>query len=203
MTDTKRILGIVGSYRKDGVIDSLVSTILAAAAEKGADVRKMYLSDSDIRFCTNCRECAQLPGKEYVPCVVHDDEMTDIVGQILLSDAIVVGAPVNMGSINALTQRLIERCIGFGYYPWGNQYPVLRDKEKRRDAILVSSSAAPSFMNSRIFGVSAISSLHQLANLVGARVTGTIKVGLVNKEEFALPKSAMLRARRAGHRIAA
>ena len=203
MTGTRKILGIVGSYRKGGVIDSVVSAVLEAAEEKGAETQKIYLQDRDIGFCTNCRECAQAPGKHYVPCVVHDDEMTGVVGQILSSDTIVVGAPVNMGSVNAMTQRFIERCIGFAYYPWDNLQPALRDTNKRRNAILISSSAAPSFMNNRIFGMSAISSLHVFANSVGARVTGTIKVGLVNKREFALPERTAQKARQTGHRIAA
>ncbi len=203
MTGTKKILGIVGSYRKGGVIDSVVSTVLEAAREKGAETNKIHLQDRDVGFCANCRECAQAPGENYVPCVVHDDEMSGIVGQILSSDTIVVGAPVNMGSVNAMTQRFIERCIGFAYYPWGNLQPVLRDTKKRRDAILICSSAAPSFMNSRIFGMSALSSLHTFANSVGARVTGTIKVGLVNRREFVLPERTAQKARRTGHRIAA
>lgn len=203
MTGTRKILGIVGSYRKGGVIDSVVSTVLEAAGEKGAETVKIHLQDRDIGFCTNCRECAQEPGKNYVPCVVHDDEMSAIVRQILESHTIVVGAPVNMGSVNAMTQRFIERCIGFAYYPWGNLQPALRDTNKQRDAILISSSAAPSFMNSRIFGMSAMSSLHTFANSVGARVTGTIKVGLVNRREFVLPERTAQKARRTGHRIAA
>ena len=44
----KKILGIVGSYRKGGVIDTLVSEVLASAQEQGALISKIYLKDSHI-----------------------------------------------------------------------------------------------------------------------------------------------------------
>jgi multimeric flavodoxin WrbA len=52
---SRRILGIVGSYRQGGTIDQAVSAVLAAAAEGGAATEKVYLCESRIEFCTNCR----------------------------------------------------------------------------------------------------------------------------------------------------
>ena len=51
------ILGIVGSYRKGGTIDQAVSSVLAAARTNGAETKKIYLKDLNIRFCNNCRRC--------------------------------------------------------------------------------------------------------------------------------------------------
>lgn len=36
----KRIPGIVGSYRKNGVIDTLVTNVLSAAEEQGAETEE-------------------------------------------------------------------------------------------------------------------------------------------------------------------
>lgn len=55
----KKIVGIVGSYRKDGIIDSAVSAILKGAQRRGAETKKIYLVDKDIAFCRNCRKCTQ------------------------------------------------------------------------------------------------------------------------------------------------
>ena len=38
-----RITAIVGSYRKDGVIDQAVDEMLAAAREAGAETTKIYI----------------------------------------------------------------------------------------------------------------------------------------------------------------
>jgi multimeric flavodoxin WrbA len=196
MPDSKSIIGIVGSYRKGGVIDTVVSAILDTAAEGGASTEKIYLSDRRIEFCTNCRECVQPPGEARVPCVVHtDDDINDIISRVFAADTVVVGAPVNLGSANALTQKFAERCIGAYYYPWGAKYPVLRQKNKPRKAILVSSSAAPAFMNRGTFGSGAIQTLETIADLLGAEVVDTIRVGQVSERDFEVPERSLRKAR--------
>ena len=203
MTTEKRFLGIVGSYRKGGVIDTVVSEILDAASECGAATQKIYLEDKRVEFCTNCRECVQPAGIERVPCIVHtDDDVNGIFDEVYQSDTIVLGAPVNLGSANALTQRFAERCIGAYYYPWGKHYPVLRDKSRPRTAILVTSSAAPGFMNGA-FGVGAVTTLQTIADLMGAEVIHTIKVGLVSERDFKVPDRSLKKARLAAEKLAA
>jgi NAD(P)H-dependent FMN reductase len=204
MENKRRFLGIVGSYRKGGVIDTVVSEVLDAAKQKGAITSKIYLSDCNINFCTNCRECTQPPGSDRVPCVVNtDDDMNAIVDQIEASDTVVIGAPVNIGSANAMTQKFVERCVGYYYFPWGAKYPVLRDKRKRRKAILVCGSAAPAFLNRGFFGSSATMTLKEIAKLIGADVVQTIKVGEVISRDFRVPDRSLKKARRAAQMLAA
>lgn len=204
MENRKRFLGIVGSFRKGGVTDTVVSEVLNAAEKNGAITRKIYLSDCNIDFCINCRECTQSPGTERVPCFVHpDDEMNDIIEQIEKSDTVVIGAPVNIGNANAVTQKFVERCVGYYYFPWGARYPVLRDNRIRRNAILVCGSAAPAYMNNGVFGSSALMTLKQIASLIGADVVQTIKVGQVISRGFSVPERSLKKARRAAEMLAA
>ena len=204
MNTCGRFLGIVGSYRKGGVIDTVVTEILGAAASAGALTEKIYLADKHVEFCTNCRECVQRPGSERVPCVVHgDDDVDGIFEQVYAASTLILGAPVNLGSANALTQRFAERCIGSYYYPWGRRYPVMRNKAKPRKAIIVSSSAAPAFMNTAAFGSSAIMTLQTIAELLGAEVVETIKVGLVSEREFRVPERNLKKARQIAETLAA
>ena len=204
MKPEKRFLGIVGSYRKGGVIDTVVSEILNAAADCGAQTEKIYLADKHVEFCTNCRECVQPEGTESVPCVVNtDDDVNGLFDEVYASATLVLGAPVNLGSANALTQRFAERCIGAYYYPWGKHYPVLRDKTKPRTAILVTSSAAPGFMNNGAFGVGAVNTLQTIAELMGAEILHTIKVGLVSERDFEVPERSLRKARLAAEKLAA
>ena len=135
--------------------------------------------------------------------VSRDDDLNDILAEIEKADTVVIGAPVNLGSANALTQRFAERCIGYYYYPWGAHYPVLRDNTKRRKAILVSSSAAPRFMNSKAFGSGAMMTLRTIAELVGAEISEEIKVGLVTKHDYDVPQRSLQKARKAAARLAA
>lgn len=56
----QNIPGIVGSYRKGGIIDSTVSEVLAAAEQGGAEVKKLCRLGRHVEFCTNCRRCMQV-----------------------------------------------------------------------------------------------------------------------------------------------
>lgn len=59
MDNRIKVLAIVGSYRKGGIIDTATDEILASAREEGAEAEKIYLIDKHIEFCTNCRSCTQ------------------------------------------------------------------------------------------------------------------------------------------------
>lgn len=197
------VLGIVGSYRRNGNIDSAIDAVLAASGSLGTETGKIYLADYEIEFCANCRECMQIPGTEHVECVAHNDGMKEVLSRIAQSDAVVVGAPVNVGNANAMTQRFVERCAGFYYWPWGSHSgPALRSKVQSRRAVLISSSMAPWFINNRFFGFNALHTLRFFARSIGARVVDVIKIGLVTDREVRLSAGTRRHAVRAAARLA-
>jgi len=106
----KKIVGIVGSYRKGGNVDALVSEVIDAASAAGAETEKIYLLDKRIEFCTNCRACTQAPGKTPGECV-SDDDVAGIVEKVMASNAVVIGTPVNFSNVNALTKQFMERLV--------------------------------------------------------------------------------------------
>ena len=193
-----KVIGIVGSYRKHGVIDSVVTEILAEAEEQGVKTNKIYLQDRQIEFCTNCRVCMQEEGEKRGTCIL-DDEMVSILEEIESANSLVIGAPVNFGNINALTQRFLERCVCYGYWPWDTPAPKMRNPQVSKKAVLVSSSAAPAFMAKLLTG--ALRSLKQLARMLGAKPIGTIWVGLVNQQETKLSDRIKQQAKRLAHKL--
>lgn len=200
MTSTNKIIGIVGSYHEEGHVDALVSAVLKAAAEAGAQTRKVYLREQNIQFCTNCRSCMQSPGVTRGPCVLEDG-MERLLQEIEAAHGLVIGAPVNFGDVNAITRRFLERCVGFAYWPWGARAPTLRSEAMPRRAVLVTASAAPAWMGRLVF--SAVGTLKTLARLLGARPIGVLWLGIAGGREVSLPASMTARARRLGHRLAA
>ena len=194
----KKVLGIVGSYRKDGIIDSAVTSVLRGAAEKGAEVEKIYLLDYRIEFCRNCRSCMQEPGLERGKCVIEDD-LEILLKKVDSSEYLVIGAPVNCGNLNALTRRFMERCVGYGYWPWGKPVPKGRIKSKPRKSVLVSSSAAP-FLIGRYF-TGAVGALKQLSELLGAKPSGVFWEGLVNRKNQGLSERSLGRSRKLGMKL--
>ena len=197
----KKILGIVGSYRKNGIIDCLVTETLSSAEALGAATKKIYLSDAHIEFCKNCRQCTQEPGAEPGKCV-HSDDFNSILSEWKECDALVIGSPVNFFNITAVTRKFMERLVCFSYWPWGQHNPKMRSRSKDKRAVLITSTAMPSFMG-RLF-TGAPRALRLIAETMGAKPVKTIFVGLAaQKEHPALSEKAIRQARAAGRLLAA
>ncbi len=190
------IIGIVGSYRKNGTIDTAVSEILEAAAQKGAHTEKIYLQDQHIEFCTNCRHCLQTPGRG--ECVLKDD-MASLLDRIEAADALVLGSPVNFGDINALTRRFLERTVCYGYWPWTSPAPIHSTAKPKKKAVLVTSSAAPRLIARWL--MVPIKTLKDLASMLGAKPIGTLWIGMVDPKDSKLSTRNHQRAQQLGYQL--
>jgi len=197
----KKILGIVGSYRKNGIIDCMVTEALSSAEALGAVTNKIYLSDAHIEFCKNCRKCTQEPGAEAGKCV-HSDDFNAIMSKWKECDGLVIGAPVNFFNITAVARKFMERLACFSYWPWGQASPKMRSNNKDKMAVLITSAAMPSFMG-RLF-TGAPRALRLIAETMGAKPVKTIFVGLAALKEHPTPsENAIRKAQAAGRQLAA
>jgi multimeric flavodoxin WrbA len=175
---SKKVLAIVGSYRKGGTIDAAVEAVLEGAREKGAVTRTIYLVGQHIEFCTNCRECMQAPGPERGKCAQQDD-LEPILTEIEAADAIVLGSPVNCYNATAIFRRFMERLVGFAYWPWG----------KAGFLIPLATGTARA--------------LRVTATMLGARTVGSLWIGLAAGEpHHALSARVRERARHIGWKLA-
>ena len=197
---SRKVVAIVGSYRKGGTIDQAVEAILEGARAHGAVTQTVQLRNCDIEFCTNCRSCMQEPGETRGRCVQQDD-LEAILSGIESADSIVLGSPVNAFNATALFRRFLERLVGYGYWPWGQNAPSARTKLKPRKAVLVASAAMPGFLIPCATG--APRALRTAATLLGAKTVGNLWIGLSAKEEHQkLSMPTRLRARQLGTRLA-
>jgi multimeric flavodoxin WrbA len=119
----KRIIGIIGSPRKKGNTDILVSNILEGAKSEGAKTETIFLADLHIRECDGCHVCWK--GK---PCSKNDD-MNSIYPKIIDSDAIIFGTPVYWYGPTGLMKMFIDRFVYFNY-------PPNRERIKEKKAII-------------------------------------------------------------------
>jgi multimeric flavodoxin WrbA len=175
----RRVVAIVGSYRKGGTIDTAVKAILEGARAKGAETHTIYLTDRHLEFCTNCRRCTQAPGLQRGQCVQQDD-LDGILREIDAADAIVLGSPVNFWNVTAIYRRFLERLLGGAYWPWGAWSPKQRGKQTSRKAALVASSAMPGFCIPLLTG--AARALRASAQILGAKPVARLWIGLVAKQ---------------------
>jgi multimeric flavodoxin WrbA len=99
-----KVLGIVGSPKKNGNVDVLVSQVLKGAASQGAETCKVYLNNMQIR---PCQSCGIDPAPKYC---IFDDDMNEIYAYLQSCDAAVLGSPVYFDSVSAQTKLMIDRC---------------------------------------------------------------------------------------------
>jgi len=180
MPMAKKIIAINGSYRRGGIIDQAVEAAAAAARAGGAETEIVLLSGKNIGFCDNCRACAQEPGPGRGVCPLGDD-MDAILDAVDACDGLILAAPVNCFNVNALFRKFMERGTPYAYWPWGAMGPAFRRKAGGKKAVLITSSAMPSLLARFLTG--ALRALRLTAKSLGARVAGTLFIGVSSMEE--------------------
>jgi multimeric flavodoxin WrbA len=119
----KKILGVVGSPRKNGNTDILVSRILDGAKAAGVAVEKIFLADLKIAECDGCHACWKAER------CAKDDDMQALYPKIIGSDLIVFGTPVYWYGPTALMTGFIDRFVYFNC-------PATRAKIRGKSAVL-------------------------------------------------------------------
>lgn len=119
-----RVLGIVGSPRKNGNTHLMVLKALDGAIAEGAQTDLLLLGDMRIKECDGCHACWNDR-----PCSKNDD-MVGIYQKIAEADAIVFGTPVYWFGPTALMKSLLDRFVYFNC-------EVNRPKVRGKKAILL------------------------------------------------------------------
>lgn len=121
------ILAIIGSPRKGGNTEILISQIAEGAASAGAQVETIHLGGLHICECDGCHACWR--GR---PCS-KDDDMRALYEKIAASDVIVFGTPVYWYGPTALMKALVDR---FVYFNCEANRPLVRGKRAALAVVL-------------------------------------------------------------------
>jgi multimeric flavodoxin WrbA len=103
-----KILGLVGSPRKNSNTDLLVSAVLAGAAKNKHTTQKVYLYNVEIAPCVDCKACK----KGDFQCVLKDG-MQKLYPKIQNADVIVFGTPLYWYGPSAKMKLLLDRLRPF------------------------------------------------------------------------------------------
>jgi len=98
-----KVIGIVGSPRKNGNTETLTAHTLEAIAEEGLHTELIRLAGLDIRPCNACMVC-----RKEERCPIEDD-LFPIYLEMKQADGIIIASPVYYGSATALVKALMER----------------------------------------------------------------------------------------------
>lgn len=202
MMNITRVLVINGSYRDDGFTDRAIEAAVEALNEVGAETEIVNLRDYPIEFCLNCRECTQQQGSSPGKCVI-DDGMHDLIDKIEESQAYILASPTNFGSVTALFKRFMERLVAYAYWPWGKPWPKSRRPgAARKRAMLITSSAAPSWVGCWLYGTG--KQLETAAKTIGAKSVGMLFTGnAATEHQQGLPSSTRTRAKALAQKLIA
>ncbi|MFQ5826049.1 MAG: flavodoxin family protein [Dehalococcoidia bacterium] len=98
-----KVIGIVGSPRKNGNTEMLTAHTLRAVEEEGLDTELIRLAGLDIRPCNACMVC-----REEERCPI-DDDLFQVYPKMKEAEGIILASPVYYGSATALIKGLMER----------------------------------------------------------------------------------------------
>src|SRR4030042_1425637 len=109
-----KVIGIVGSPRKNGNTELLTRHTLKAIAEEGLDTELIRLAGLEIKPCTACMAC-----KKQEVCSIKDD-LFPIYLRMKEAEGIILASPVYYGSATSLIKALMGRA---GYISHRNGEP--------------------------------------------------------------------------------
>ena len=118
-TFSKRILGIIGSPRRNGNTEILVDEILAGAEEAGALTEKIILNEIKITPCQACYLC-----KDDGECVQQDD-MAGLLEKMQKNPIWVLGTPIYWWGPTAQFKAFLDRWVGADREIFANQLVIL------------------------------------------------------------------------------
>lgn len=144
------LLAVIGSSRKKKATDILVNKAIEGVLSKNPEcsVKKIHLTDYDIRFCRNCLACRDSKTNGPVAeCSIRDD-MDHIKSDVLNSDLLIFGTPVHMGYASAAMMTFLERICWTFAKPDRKIFtikgcPLPRSDKKRKAVIIVTSGIVP------------------------------------------------------------
>ncbi len=105
-----KVLGIIGSPRKNGNTDIVLSTVLENVKDTDIEIEKIYLSDYKINECIACEMC-----NETCKCVIKDD-MQEIYKKLEEADALVLGSPTYYYNVSGITKMFIDRLYAYNAF---------------------------------------------------------------------------------------
>ncbi len=107
-----KVLGILGSPRREGNTEILLDEALRGASDHGGLCEKIVLRDLKITPCLEIYKCA-----EDGVCAIQD-EMQGLFPKIIQAERLLLASPIFFYSVPALAKAMIDRCQSL----WAKKY---------------------------------------------------------------------------------
>lgn len=126
-----KVIGIVGSPRKNGNTNTLVQQVLEGAAEAGAETKTYILNEMDYRGCQGCNYC-----KANDKCKLEDD-LAEVFEELKAADGIVFGSPIYFAQFTGQMRLFLDRCYSLVNPDYSSRVPA------GKKAVIVGAQGMP------------------------------------------------------------
>jgi multimeric flavodoxin WrbA len=105
-----QVMAFNGSPRKTWNTATLLKHALEGAASQGAETVLIHLYDLNFKGCKSCFACKTRGGESYGRCAILDD-LTPILKEVEIADAIILGSPIYFGTVSGEMKSFMERLL--------------------------------------------------------------------------------------------
>jgi len=185
-----RVLGIMGSPRRESNTEILLDKALEGAKEAGAEVEKVLISKLRISPCLEIYACFK-DGN----CSIKDDMQT-LYDKLLEADHIVFASPIFFYGITSQAKAVIDRCQAL----WARRHVLGMGKEDRRvrRGVFISVGAT---RGAKLFD-GAVLTVKYFFDAIGVKYSGDLLVrGIDDKGQIIEHPTALQDAFRLGQEL--
>ena len=185
-----KVLGLMGSPRRQGNTDLLLDKALEGASEAGAEIEKVLVSKLKISPCLEIYACLK-DGN----CSIRDD-MQLLYKKLLEADHVVFASPIFFYSITSQAKAIVDRCQAL----WVRRHVLGMGKEDKRErrGVFVSVGAT---QGEKLFD-GAVLTVKYFFDAIGVKYAGDLLVrGVANKGQIEEHPAALQDAFRLGQEL--
>jgi multimeric flavodoxin WrbA len=185
-----RILGIMGSPRRQSNTEILLDTALAGAKEMGAEVEKVVVSELKVSPCREIYACLK-DGD----CAIKDD-MQWLYERLLQADHVVFASPIFFYGLTSQAKAIVDRCQAL----WVRRHVLglKREDSRMRRGVFISVGAT---RGSKLFD-GAVLTVKYFFDAIGVRYAGDLLVrGIDGRAEIEEHPAALRDAFRLGQQL--
>jgi multimeric flavodoxin WrbA len=185
-----KVLGIMGSPRRQSNTEILLDKALGGAREAGAEVEKVLVSKLKISPCLEIYAC-----RKDGNCTIKDD-MQLLYKKLLEADHIIFASPIFFYGITSQTKAVVDRCQAL----WVRRHVLGMGKEDKRvrRGVFISVGAT---RGTKLFD-GAVLTVKYFFDAIGVKYSGDLLVrGIDNKGQIKEHPAALEDAFRLGQEL--
>jgi multimeric flavodoxin WrbA len=185
-----KVLGIMGSPRRQSNTEILLDKALEGAREAGAEVEKVLVSKLKISPCLEIYAC-----RKDGNCAIKDD-MQSLYKKLLEADYVIFASPVFFYGITSQAKAVVDRCQAL----WVRKHVLGMGKEDKRErrGVFISVGAT---RGTKLFD-GAVLTVKYFFDAIGVKYSGDLLVkGIDNEAQIREHPTALEDAFRLGQEL--